>query len=152
MSSCPDSLLPTWMISAGLFLLSPYISLLFPRYAWTNITVNPLFFTISSCTDGRSWCFFILLGLFIFIYCFVGKLPPHYYLLLLLLLSMLKLSPYSGVYLTIISQLAPSCRPLATIVSTICLSLILLLCVAALIRTCRANSKPSLKVTVTSDE
>ena len=80
MSSCPDSLLPTWMISAGLFLLSPYISLLFPRYAWTNITVNPLFFTISSCTDGRSWCFFILLGLFIFIYCFVGKLPPHYYL------------------------------------------------------------------------
>ena len=55
LDSCPDSLLPTWMMACGVFMFSPYLSFCFPK-----------------CTESLTGCFYLVLLSIIFIYCCIG--------------------------------------------------------------------------------
>ena len=55
LDTCPDSLLPTWMMACGVFMFSPYLSFCFPK-----------------CSESLTGCFYLVLLSIIFIYCCIG--------------------------------------------------------------------------------
>ena len=55
LDSCPDSLLPTWMMACGVFMFSPYLSFCFPK-----------------CSESLTGCFYLVLLSIIFVYCCIG--------------------------------------------------------------------------------
>ena len=55
LDTCPDSLLPTWMMACGVFMFSPYLSFCFPK-----------------CSESLTGCFYLVLLSIIFVYCCIG--------------------------------------------------------------------------------
>ena len=55
LDSCPESLLPTWMMACGVFMFSPYLSFCFPK-----------------CSESLTGCFYLVLLSIIFVYCCIG--------------------------------------------------------------------------------